>query len=156
MILAIDPGGTSGIAWVRSRGSFNTQQVVGGAEGMIGWLSNLANEYGCFDTIDAVVCETFVPRPGAKSTQLDAMHIIGMLRYLCSVSGVPLIMQSPAQAKSFSTNEKLKAVGWYSVGEDHGRDAARHLLVAVCSNAHGRLSAYAPLREELLAKLVQA
>lgn len=104
--------------------------------------------------IDAIVCETFLPRPGAKSLQLDALHIIGALRYLCWHTKTPLIMQSPTQAKSFAGGqEKLRAAGWYTVGADHARDAARHMLVFLCS--HKDLpAAYVPQRAQILAALV--
>ncbi len=62
---------------------------------------------------------------------MDALHIIGAVKHECRRLSVPLVLQTPAQAKSFATNDKLKAVGWYTVGADHERDAARHMLVYV-------------------------
>lgn len=137
MIVAIDPGGTTGIAWITAAGTFATDEVAGGADAMVGWINTwLDTPRG--GLVSHVVMETFIPRPGAKSQQLDALHIIGAIRYVCAKQGIALTMQSPAQAKSFADNDKLKAVGWYTVGEDHGRDAARHLLVFVAGPKAGR------------------
>lgn len=129
MILAIDPGGTTGVAILSPNGTFNTHEISGGFDGMSDWLSTFGPSW----CVDGVVIENFRPRPGAKSTQMDAVWIVGVVKHLCRRSGMLLIVQEPGQAKSFADNSKLKSVGWYTVGEDHGRDAARHLLVALCS-----------------------
>lgn len=83
------------------------------------------------DTV--VVCESFVPRPGVRTWQPDAIEMIGALRYMCFRRGVQLRLQSPAAAKSFSTNEKLKRIGWRPKG-GHASDAVRHLLLALVSD----------------------
>lgn len=125
MIVAVDPGGATGIAMLQSSGFFETATVLGGAEGTWSWLTGLFAS----STLDAVVIENFVPRGGALSIQLDALHIIGAVKYLCWTHSIPLVIQTPTQAKSFASNDHLKAVGWYAVGADHERDAARHMLV---------------------------
>lgn len=149
MIVAIDPGGATGIAFLGERGAFETRTVDGGFDGMSDFLVWLG-----LGNVDAVVIENFVPRGGALSTQLDALHIIGAVKHECRQRGIPLILQTPTQAKSFATNDKLKAVGWYTVGADHERDAARHMLVYVAKGAgYWGLTPYAAERDRVLAAL---
>lgn len=102
--------------------------------------------------LDAVVIENFVPRGGALSIQLDALHIIGAVKHECRMHNVPLVIQTPTQAKSFASNDHLKAVGWYTVGADHERDAARHMLVWLASN-NGLPAAYLPEKVRVLTAL---
>lgn len=79
-----------------------------------------------------VVCESFTPRPGTRTWQPDALEVIGALRWTCMKYAHEFELQTPAQAKSFSTNEKLKRIGWYSPTKDgHANDAVRHLLLAM-------------------------
>lgn len=127
MIVAIDPGGATGIATLSPNGSFSTSTVEDGFDGMSDWLRTFGPTWG----LDAVVIENFVPRGGALSIQLDALHIIGAVKHLCRQHVVPFVIQTPTQAKSFASNNHLKAVGWYTVGADHERDAARHMLVYI-------------------------
>lgn len=46
-------------------------------------------------------------------------------------SGVPLFVQSPVDAKSAFTNERLKALRMYTEGPDHVNDAKRHCLLHI-------------------------
>ncbi len=78
------------------------------------------------------VVENFVPRGGALTTQPDALHIIGFIKGMAHIHGWGFILQSPAEAKSWATNEKLKRAGWWVVGQDHARDALRHLMRHLC------------------------
>lgn len=131
VLVAVDPGGTTGVAMYRSGGlpryehNFTSGQVEGRAEFM--------------DTFDEmvemgvpliVVCEsyTITGATAQKSQQYDALYLIGALEHVCRKLGFPFELQTPAQAKSFSTDEKLQAIGWYAPGQGHANDAARHAL----------------------------
>lgn len=85
-----------------------------------------------------VVCESFVPRGGAITTQQDAPHIIGWLEGECALEGHRLYFQTPGQAKSFASSAKLKACGLWPKGLGHAQDAGRHLLTFLCTNPVGR------------------
>src|SRR6185295_16508861 len=77
-----------------------------------------------------VAYETFTPRPGVYTWQPDALYTIGAIRYLGKKYGFETVGQSPADAKRFSTNDKLKTLGWRSPSTGgHADDAARHLLL---------------------------
>ncbi len=126
MILAIDPGGTTGVAaYYPAQVSTDFFEVPGGYIGFVDWFWENGMNYG----LQQVICESFIPRPGARSMQYDALYIIGYLAMHLHRDGTPFKLQSPAQAKSFATNPKLKAAGLYPVGQGHAQDAARHLLV---------------------------
>jgi hypothetical protein len=121
-VLAIDPGKVCGRAW-----------LIGGE-----FKSGESDRWAAVDRahvggglFDLVVCESFVPRPGVRSWQPDALETIGALRYVCDRAGVPIETQAPADAKRFATNDKLAALGWRNPTRGgHADDAARHLLLA--------------------------
>ena len=81
---------------------------------------------------DAVVCESFSVRQGTHKMDqgafMDVWSNIGAIRYAAFLAGVPFHLQSPAEAKSFGTNDKLHALSWYKGAPGHADDASRHLL----------------------------
>ena len=72
--------------------------------------------------------------------------MIGGLRYLAVVGDeyvgpLRFVRQTPAQAKSFGTDDKLRRLGWYTpTPGGHANDAARHLLAFAVGVEH-----YTPL-----------
>jgi hypothetical protein len=127
-IAAVDPGKTCGFAWLTTdvapwrfqsweRDRFDAVQYVG----------YLARN----NALHLIVCESFVPRPGVRSWQPDALEVIGALRQIANDTTVPLETQAPADAKRFSTNDKLSKLDWRNpTPGGHADDAARHLLLA--------------------------
>ncbi len=127
-VLCIDPGGTTGLAsWVDGRTGFSQEE-------------DRFKLYALVRTIapDIIVCENFIPRAGALTFQPEALRIIGFLEGWANSQSVEFVLQTPAQAKSFGTAAKLKAVGWWPKGLGHAQDAAKHLLVFLCTNDIGR------------------
>ena len=80
-----------------------------------------------------IVCESFIINARtARVTQAPwSLEIIGCIRYLSQkFCGKDLVMQTPSEAKSFSSNDKLKKIGWFQRGTaGHDNDASRHLLL---------------------------
>jgi len=78
-----------------------------------------------------VVCESYIVTANTlkKSRQNWSLEGIGVFRYLARTSDAEFTLQSPADAKTFATDEKLKAMGWHVPGRDHANDASRHLLL---------------------------
>jgi len=77
------------------------------------------------------VCEDFEFRQGKQKDGLNLypVELIGITRLFCSSdTWHPLWMQKAAQGKGYYDDNKLKSLGVYQKGYDHGRDAARHLL----------------------------
>ncbi len=127
MIIAVDPGKTTGWARLNDAGSFES-----------GEQSLYATVYFIHETMKQgvgskleIICEDFIftKETLKKSRQIYSTEGIGALRYLTELYGVPYYIQTPAAAKRFSTDEKLKTIGWYRPGQGHANDAARHLLL---------------------------
>lgn len=92
------------------------------------FIEGRLNEWSNF----IVVCESFVPRPGVRTWQPDALEVIGAIRYACYKYGHPFELQTPAQAKQFATDAKLRKIGWHRSTEGgHENDARRHLLLGM-------------------------
>jgi len=130
-ILAVDPGGTTGLVYVEWDGSSDPKlldfaQVD--SEDMPTWM------YGCFkfNDIGLVVCERFTVSMETvqKSRQPDAMYNIGGIGYLTKLFHIPLRLQNRGDAKTAYPNERIAG---YKVKGDHARDALRHALLATHS-----------------------
>lgn len=119
-ILAVDPGGTTGWAWWRS----DTHQFESGeASDWKAWLYDRPD-------YDILVIEkyTITAKTAKLSQQTDALRLTGALE-MDAYPHHRVIITTPAEAKSFSNDGKLKRVGWYRPGNGHANDAARHLLL---------------------------
>ena len=78
-----------------------------------------------------LVCEDFIftHETLKKSRQMWSTESIGVLRFLAEEFDLHLHLQPPSQ-KSFSSDDKLRMLGWYKPSPGgHQNDAARHLLV---------------------------
>lgn len=158
-VLWIDPGEVSGVAaiWFDPQAllvdNAKTQKVLlayseihlhGPENGLNGQVhrylrlrSKLDEEIGL-----ATGCESFVPLQLNQSREfLAPVRIRAALDYEMSKlkpkgaatigNGVPLLVQSPVDAKSAFTNERLKALRMYTEGPDHVNDAKRHGLLHI-------------------------
>lgn len=130
-VLAVDPGGTTGVAWhIAEVPLVDADQVPGGEEGFYAWWNDLfQNINNTYRRPTMIIVEDFkiTPTTHKKTPQPDAMRIIGALRYWGYSYDVPVLTPSPAD-KAFGTDDKLKALGWWQPGKGHANDALRHLL----------------------------
>lgn len=125
MIIAVDPGKTTGWARLNARHHFES-----------GEQPLYSTIYFIHETLKhgfkpIIICEDFIftSETLKKSRQTWSTEGIGALRYLTQVFGAEFVLQTPAAAKSFSSNDKLKKIDWYTPGKGHANDAARHLLL---------------------------
>jgi hypothetical protein len=126
-IVAVDPGKVSGVAILEKTAFATPIPMAVELPGLLSTVSWVENERP-----DLVVCESFIPFRGAKTWQPDALEIIGALRFICARHEWTFELQSPANAKKFSTDRKLKKLGWYRATKGgHANDAKRHLLLAL-------------------------
>lgn len=124
-VIAVDPGGTTGLAaWAPGIGLHLVELKPNEA---VDWLAEVAQ--GALKKHFVVERYIITPATAKMSQQHDALEIIGALKYLVRAHGHTLTMQTPAEAKAFSTDEKLKNLGWYHPGKPHARDASRHALL---------------------------
>lgn len=128
-VLAVDPGKTTGWATLSHDGSLGFGEDP--------WSDYLRWFEATTQFYDVVVCESFhiTASTAKKSFQPWSLEAIGVMRFLLSKHGKDLVLQSPGEAMSFSTNDKLKAAGMWVVGKPHARDAARHLLLYMVRNS---------------------
>lgn len=126
LIIAVDPGKVTGIAtW--AGGEFNSwQEPTWFAVDRI-WakLERLPD-----NAVVEIVCESYTITASTlrKTRQNYSLESIGALRWMSNTHGVEFVLQAPADAMGFMTDDKLRMLGWYrpSIG-GHANDAARHL-----------------------------
>lgn len=124
MILALDPGGTTGLAWIRDvKDKVVCSLQVGPYEHH--------SELWDFLTVNApehIVCESFTYRNGLAKADLIPVEYIGVIRLWCERKERPMTMQTPSMAKKFFDDKKVKAAGLWKPSMPHAMDAVRHLL----------------------------
>jgi hypothetical protein len=135
IILALDPGGTTGTCSIDWDGTpptpdrhLGSEQVA--FEDMPDWL---AQELA-YARPDLIVVERFFisPRTVKFTRQPEALYVIGGVMFMAQLEGVPIRMQAASDAKTAYPNERLK--GWPVKGT-HAKDALRHALLA--THGHG-------------------
>jgi len=130
-VLALDPGKVTGWAMYNTEDHPLQDLLYGEVEGRYGLADHVRRIIGSGAIIE-VVCEDFVISERTIKTARDnnALRLIGWLDIQLDHLGVELSLQTAGQAKGFSTDEKLSAVGWLDTTPGgHSNDAKRHLLV---------------------------
>lgn len=123
-ILAIDPGGTTGMArcFLSAEG-----EVSDWASWDIGPGEHHAELYRqLYEVVipDVVICERFDYRPKLDKAELISREYIGIIK----LARPDVVLQSASEAKGFVNDNKLRALDLWAVGSPHQRDAYRHLL----------------------------
>ncbi len=141
IVLAGDPGGTSGWAQARvdtpedlrstlTRGQLNPSEF---AELLRRFCLNARRQRALGGTERyLLVMERFTITAvtGKLSAQPDALELIGLSRYLAEWSGVEFdVSQAPGDAKAFAHNDALRKWGVWVPAQEHARDAVRHLCL---------------------------
>ena len=130
-LLVIDPGRTTGIAFIDQKDYSNPVILWSDELDFMGTCNRVNSTLMTHRENVQVLMERFTitPQTGKNGPgALDAIGIIGVVRYLATAYGAPEIeYQSPQQAKQFCDNTRLRAVGfWHRGGAGHARDALRH------------------------------
>lgn len=136
-LIALDPGGTTGVAVVEmledGKLSFNVAQI-GPAEHHVE-LEDFLHKQLEGVSRRWVICERFDYRNTSKSgLRLDSREYIGTVKGYCRRQGIPLVLQTAAQAKGFVSNNILKELNLYTEAFRHANDAMRHLIYFVVNN----------------------
>lgn len=130
-ILALDPGQTTGWAlW--EPGSLSPPEC--GQTDFVETMRLLSDRVSRFENLQ-IVAEMFIIGAGTvrKSQAPWSLEIIGCARWAALTTGRDLKLQQAASAKRFSSDWRLKALGWYKPGKGHANDALRHLLLYAVS-----------------------
>lgn len=145
-VVALDPGETSGVAWIDLAGKDLREPIHKYVARMAEWtevvgLANSENEaamaiYRIIEwwEADVLVCESFRVRVGETSADpraLSPVRINAKVGLAVSLykPGVQIVEQSASQAKGVITDERLKRWGLWVEGHKDARDALRHLVV---------------------------
>jgi hypothetical protein len=119
--IALDPGGTTGMVIVRDKHEpwrIGTKEITGAH--YLELHSVLASLHPM-----TIVCETFENRADEAARIISAEYI-GVVKCYQQIAHCKLVMQAPAAAKTFWSNQKLQDYGLWAEGKRHARDAVRH------------------------------
>lgn len=132
-ILAIDPGGTTGLAWWREAATGDAWDLKHIGPDEHHW------DLWCFlDRLVSlthpaeltIVCESFEFRQNRQRDNINLMskEYIGIVKLFGTNTDTPVVFQTAAMGKGFVSDEKLKAMGLWVPGMKHAMDARRHLI----------------------------
>lgn len=133
MILGVDPGQTTGLAWWdehSQRLEATAQQPAQHAVVTLWrWLEEHVGE------AVEVACERFQigPRTLQASRQYDALHVAGAVRFKCGQLGVPYVEYPPATSKRLAHDDRLHLLGLWKPGQGHANDASRQVVTHLAS-----------------------
>lgn len=149
LLITIDPGKASGFA-VLDYTDLSDIKILQSAEltqmDTIFEVDTLLSDADELDNVASyeIVMEKFtITAQTGKNTNAEnwSPEIIGAVKYLAWKYGVKFSEQTPAEAKNFVPNERMKAVGiWHVGGEGHARDALRHGVLYLVKNKGWRPS----------------
>lgn len=140
-VLSVDPGKTSGIAFLTWSGATTDSPVLKysteSAEDV--YASDVVRALSSLSDYDKfiVACEKFTitAKTVTNSQAPYSLEQIGVLKHLCREYGYPvedIKFQTPADAKNMFPNPTLKKLEiWHKGGEGHANDALRHALLAL-------------------------
>lgn len=138
--LAIDPGGTCGIAGIQLYPDSTFKSEDANAWQM--------NELECVDYVRSAISRDWVIFMErffitVQTAQLSpegshkALDVIGTVKNLCRWAGAGFVFQSANDAKKFVTNDQLRTLGLWQPNADHARDAVRHLVYGIVHHSAG-------------------
>ena len=147
LILAFDPGETTGLACMYDCRLIGYGQLMTKPDSISDCWNRLENAFVYwagnaihFDCPYEVSCEDYrVYAHKAESHKWSEVHTIKIVSLIQLMTAqrckyAPIRMRMAAAAKSFVTDDKLKAWGFYedTKGERHARDAVRHACFHQC------------------------
>lgn len=138
VILALDPGHTTGIAILQgprllNYGQLNTTKLTSQSltdlEALFQRSFQLAGE---LHSHLAVVIEDYRIYSWKSEehewSDVYVARLIGFIMSVCVRMNIEPTFRLAQNAKGFVTDEKLKRLGWYVAGWQHSRDAIRHVV----------------------------
>ena len=135
IIIAIDPGARTGYVVINSE----DLEIIDHEE-IENWFDvgiRLEKDLKLFPSAQ-VVLEKFIinSQTHKKGVQEEPKDVIGSCKWLAQkYTTNKAVMQTASEAKTFATNDKLKAVGfWHKGGKGHANDAFRHAMVYMVKN----------------------
>jgi len=131
-VISLDPGKDTGICTWRKGGHHDAWYVP--YDEALEWAVAEISSDGFPDLVvveDFVISERTVRSSSAGWRRGVELEFIGVVRWMCRWHDVEFQLQRPDEVMSFSTDAKLRAMGWWTKGKDHSRAASRHMLRAL-------------------------
>jgi hypothetical protein len=145
-VLCIDPGPHVGLATWEDHAVPHPHEMRKGADGRT--IAEYIERHQAWETTpekwyaevepwvmwaDVIVCEGFVISGARARDSNITIEMIGVMRYLAAREHKKFVEQRPG-AYRFAGADKLKRLGWYTVGSDHARSASGHLVLYLCES----------------------
>lgn len=132
LIVGIDPGLVTGVVSLSLLDGdlHNVDAMEFDQMGLGHYMEQLYGTWRREGDKPIVVIESFTITPQTgKNTQAPwSLENIGIVRFFCAKAGIPLVFQTPAQAKRLASDAILKAAGLHFPSKGgHQNDAARHI-----------------------------
>lgn len=128
-LLSIDPGLATGVCLIDLSDPENPVKVWSKEVTIAEFHDNIEKLVSHEETHVVIEAFKITVETGKLSDAPWSLELIGVVRYLCYLSGKELDLQLPSQ-KPFADNDKLRAVDfWHVGGEGHANDALRHAMV---------------------------
>lgn len=158
-VMAIDPGGTTGVAaghfrlhkstketLTKGRRMFKTTEVKGNWWQQAHEVAELINRFAYTAQAEHslsiqhvhVTWENYTRRPAAASVDLTSVWVMACALGLLDRPELEHAFYEASEAKSYGSNERLRLWGLWVVGSEHMRDAARHLGLRVSDLISGK------------------
>lgn len=144
IILAVDPGKTSGICLFKWFQGDEPIMMWSGEYSQMEYAKPIRDAVTHFSTLYhikfEVVCERFtINAQTVRNSQAPySLEQIGILKQIMIDNGMKpedIIFQSPADAKAMFPNDKLKKLEfWHKGGEGHALDAIRHATLRLAKS----------------------
>lgn len=135
LLIAIDPGKASGFA-VLDYTNLDDIKILHSAEleqmQTVSEVDTLLSDADDPSDYEIVMEKFTITAQTGKNSNAEnwSPEIIGAVKYLAWREGVAYTEQTPAEAKNFVPNDRMKNVGiWHVGGEGHARDALRHAVL---------------------------
>lgn len=119
MIIALDPGITTGVAYLSDERIIHTDHIMPTHLNFTKYLASYAPT--------EIVYERFFYQRRNK-VELYPVEVIGVIKLFAEQYDIPLYAQTASQAKGLFTDDKIKLMDLWVKGQVHGMDALRHLL----------------------------
>jgi hypothetical protein len=154
-VAGIDPGNTTGCfgaqIYIPGDGhhlwSLTTHLELKHAIDVREWLDNFIHRVETPNLVVGIERFVITPRTSKLSRQPAALGIIGIMEELCQERRVSYRLQMKSEVVKLGSDVKLRKLGWYSPGQGHANDAARHALFAL---AHQNEAIFAALIEPIV------
>lgn len=131
-ILALDPGGTTGVcALVKDElyvGQLGPDEHHRELFNLVSRGSSLIPTEWYYPYWDTVIYESFQYRNSLTKADLIPVEYIGVIKIGAHVSRTRTQSQTPSMAKKLFDDQKVKALGLWTPGLPHANDAVRHML----------------------------